>query len=113
MCPLQLKCIADFVHSKGLSFLATEGYHLLWVLKLSKLVSVNYTPPGRRAIGNGLLDLNYIKWMEKYKVALDMDGDIFGLSMFGDGATVKTMPLMKIIASGVYKPSTAVMDIIN
>jgi hypothetical protein len=51
--------------------------------------------------------------MEKYNTALIKDGDIFGLSMFGDGATVKKMPLMNILASGVYKPSTAVMDIIN
>mgnify|MGYP000391209850 CR=1 FL=1 len=32
--------------------------------------------------------------------------------MFGDGVTVKKIPLMNILQSGVYKPK-AVMDIIN
>jgi hypothetical protein len=50
--------IADFVHSKGLSFSATEGCHFKRVLKLSKQVSTYYIPPGRRAIGTELLDLN-------------------------------------------------------
>jgi hypothetical protein len=106
--------IADFVHSKGLSFLTMEGYHFAWVLKLAKQVSALYIPPRRRDIGTTLLDMNYLKWMERYKIALSKDGNIFwlnfGLSMFGDGATVKKMPLMNMTASGVHKP-VAVMDI--
>ena len=82
------------------------------ILKLSKLVPGNYSPPNRRAIANELLDLNYIKRMEKYKASLNLDGDIFGLSMFGDGATVKKMPLMNILASGAHEP-IAVMDIVD
>ena len=42
--------------------------------------------------------------MEKYKIALHNDGEIFWLSMFGDGVTVKKMPLVNIIASGVHEP---------
>jgi hypothetical protein len=51
--------------------------------------------------------------MEKYKIALHNDGDIFGLSMFGDGTTVKKMPLMNILASGVHEPPIAVMGIVH
>ena len=37
---------------------------------------------------------------------LDVDADVYGLSLFGDGATVHGMPLMNILASGVGEPCT-------
>jgi hypothetical protein len=44
--------------------------------------------------------------------ALDVDADVYGLPLFGDGATVHGMPLMNILANGVGKPSTilAIVD---
>ena len=35
---------------------------------------------------------------------LDVDADVYGLSLFGDGATVHGMPLMNILALGVGEP---------
>ena len=37
---------------------------------------------------------------------------LFGLTFFGDGATVKKMPLVNIIASGVQKPA-GVLDTVD
>ena len=40
------------------------------------------------------------------------DADIYGISFFGDGATVKKAPLLNILASGVYN-SAACMEIVD
>ena len=34
-----------------------------------------------------------------------MDSTVFGLSLFGDGATVHGMPLINVLAAGVGEPS--------
>jgi hypothetical protein len=104
--------IAEFVYSKGLSFSATEGEHFMQILKLSRLVSTSYRPPTRKALSNELLDVSYEMRLEKYMNDLDIDAEVYGLSMFGDGATVHGMPLMNILASGVGEPS-AVLAIVD
>ena len=40
------------------------------------------------------------------------EADIYGLSMYGDGATVKRMPLINLLAAGVHNPA-AVLEIVN
>ena len=50
--------------------------------------------------------------MEKYFTDLQIDADVYGLSLFGDSATVHGMPLMNILASGVHEPS-AVLAIVE
>lgn len=104
--------IAEFIYSKGLSFSAVEGDHFLQILKLSRLVSSSYRPPTRKALSNELLDVSYDLRLERYIKALDVDADLYGLSLFGDGATVHGMPLMNILASGVEEPS-AVLAIVD
>jgi hypothetical protein len=104
--------IAEFVYSKGLSFSATEGEHFQQILKLSRLVSNSYRPPSRKVLANELLELSYQSRLNKYMVDLEVDAEVYGISLFGDGATVHGMPLMNILASGVHEPS-AVLAIID
>jgi hypothetical protein len=104
--------IAEFVYSKGLSFSVAEGDHFLQILKLSRLVSNLYRPPTRKALSNELLDVSYDSRLAKYMNDLDIDAEVYGLSLFGDGATVHGMPLMNILASGVGEPS-AVLAIVD
>ena len=104
--------IAEFVFCKGLSFSATEGQHFLNILRLARLVGPSYRPPHRRLLANELLQLSYDARMEKYMGDLKIDADVYGLSLFGDGATVHGMPLMNILASGVREPC-AVLAIVD
>ena len=104
--------IADFVYCKGLSFSSTEGEHFRQILKLSRLVTSTYIPPNRKALSNELLDVSYERRLEKYQKDLEVDAEVYGLSLFGDGATVHGMPLMNILASGVGEPS-AVLAIVD
>jgi hypothetical protein len=46
---------------------------------------------------NELLDLSYENRLARYMDALAVDVDVYGLSLFGDGATVHGMPLMNIL----------------
>ena len=55
--------------------------------------------PKRKQIGGPLLDLNYQKKYNDNKTNLLKGADVFGLSFLGDGATVKRMPLMNILAA--------------
>jgi hypothetical protein len=104
--------IAEFVYCKGLSFSATEGDQFLQILKLARLVNSSYRPPNRNLLSNELLDISYDNRLDRYLTALDVDAEVYGLSLFGDGATVHGMPLMNILATGVGEPS-AILAIVD
>jgi hypothetical protein len=104
--------IAEFVYCKGLSFSATEGDQFLQILKLARMVNSTYRPPNRNLLSNELLDVSYENRLSRYMTALDVDADVYGLSLFGDGATVHGMPLMNILANGVGEPS-AILAIVD
>jgi hypothetical protein len=109
---LLTSAIAEFVFCKGLSFSAVEGEHFLQILKLARLVGNKYRPPHRRLLANELLEVSYNRRMEKYLMDLDVEADVYGLSIFGDGATVHGMPLMNVLASGVGEPC-AVLAVVD
>jgi hypothetical protein len=44
--------------------------------------------------------------------ALDVDAEVYGLTLFGFGATIHGMPLMNILVSGIGEPS-AVLAIVD
>jgi hypothetical protein len=104
--------IAEFVYCKGLSFSSVEGPHFMEILRLAKLVPTSYRPPTRKVLANELLDISYGNRMATFMNRLEIDVDVYGLSLFGDGATVHGMPLMNILASGVSEPS-AVLAIVD
>jgi hypothetical protein len=110
--PINMTAIADFVFSKGLSFSVTEGEHFQQILQLSRLVPSSYRAPNRKSLSNDLLDISYENTLQKYMGNLEIDSEVFGISLFGDGATVHGMPLMNILASGVVEPS-AVLAIVD
>lgn len=57
--------IADFVHSSGLSFSATQGQHFLNILKYARGVPSTYKPPTRNSIATSLLKINYARRIER------------------------------------------------
>ena len=79
---------------------------------MAKVVGSNYKPPNRQAIAGPLLDLNYDAYMKKIQEKLQKEINEFGVAFYGDGATVKKMPLINILASGVHLTS-CVLEIVN
>lgn len=104
--------IADFVHSCGLPFriIADRKFHT--ILNLARATSTSYVPPSRRSVSSELLDLNYDAYMKKHYERLNKDIDIFGVSFYGDGATIKKLPLINILASGAHIPA-CVIEIVD
>lgn len=104
--------IADLIHSLGLPFTLASEVKFRQVLHLARCSGANYQPPSRNSIAGELLDLNYDQYLKKNLNRLLKDIDVFGLSFYGDGATVKKMPLINILASGVFCP-VAVLEIVE
>lgn len=96
--------IADLIHSCGLPFSLASHHKFQRVLTLAKVASKKYIPPGRNKVAGELLDLNYQIYKQKMMEMLQKDADIYGITFFGDGATVKKSPLINILASSVHLP---------
>ena len=59
-----------------------------------------------------LLDTLYeTNWKLQMKTLMS-EAKIFGLTIFGDGATIKTIPLINILAAGVNN-SFALLDVVD
>jgi hypothetical protein len=104
--------IADMTHGCGLSFHLAQSQKFKKVLSLARVCSSKYLPPSRNAIAGRSLDLNYEVHQKRIKDTLNKDADLCGLTFYGDGATVKKMPLINILAAGVHNPA-AVLQIVN
>jgi hypothetical protein len=104
--------IADMIHSLGLPFSLASDPKFLKVLKLAKASSSQYVPPNRNQVSGELLDLNYKQNQKNNLALLSQDVGVFGLTYFGDGATVKKTPFVNILASGPHLP-VAVLDIVD
>jgi hypothetical protein len=96
--------IADLIHSCGLPFSLASHHKFHRVLTLAKLAPKKYSPPGRNKVGGELLDLNYSLYIKNTCEALQKEADVYGLTFFGDAATIKKSPLINILASSVHLP---------
>ena len=97
--------IADLIHSCGLPFSLASHHKFQRILTYAKLAPKNYTPPNRNLVAGKLLDLNYEIYKSQTIEMLLKEADIYGISFFGDGATIKKSPLMNILASSIHEPA--------
>jgi hypothetical protein len=92
--------IADFIHSKGLPFSLTEDVKFKNMIKKARYASLDYEPPKRKAISGELLTALYKDYVKTCHNKLLLNVMYYGLSLIGDGATIKKMPLFNILVSG-------------
>jgi hypothetical protein len=104
--------VADMIHSVGLPFSLSEDPKFRRVIKLARNVGSNFITPSRQRIGDELLKLNYNIYVKQTKKVLLNQAETHGLTLYGDGATVKKMPLINILCAGVHNPA-AVLEIVN
>jgi len=97
--------IADLIHSCGLPFSLASHHKFQRVLTCAKQAPKNFTPPNRNLVAGKLLDLNYQIYKTQTTEMLLKDADTYGLSFFGDGATIRKSPLINILASSVGEPA--------
>jgi hypothetical protein len=92
--------VADFIHSNLLPFSLAEDPKFLKILQIAKSLGA-YKPPNQQSIGGKCLDaLHLINWREQMKTLLS-EATTFSITTFGDGATIKSIALMNVLAAGV------------
>jgi hypothetical protein len=97
--------VADFMHSHMLPFSLTECPKFLKLLNTAKSLGTGYLPPDRRKMSGPLLDMLYdTNKEEMIKNLLLESSKIFGVTIFGDGATITNVPLMNILAASPNNP---------
>ena len=104
--------IADMIHADGLSFSLAESLRFKRVLKLARCVSSNFKPPSRQLVAGDLMDINFDKCIARMEDALKKEADTFGLTFLGDGATVRRLPLINVLASSISLP-VAPLEIVD
>ena len=104
--------IADFFHSENIADAVVESPRFARLVRLSRLVGDDFVIPNRKKIGGELLDLNYQTTYKSNKEKLLKEARVFGLAFLGDGATIKRMPLMNVLAmTATVSPMTiAIQD---
>ena len=96
--------LADLVHSRLDSFSFAKDPKLQHVLHIARRLPPTYVPPDPKKMGGELLSHLYqVNW-EQETNALLKDSRVFGISMFGDGATIKTTPMVNALGAGVHNP---------
>ena len=102
--------VSDWIHSCNLPFYLAEDPKFKHMLSLARHSPANYVPPNRRAVGGVLLTANYNHVWDQSVADLKKGADIYGLTFYGDGATIQRNPKMNLLCAGVHNPC-AVLDI--
>jgi hypothetical protein len=96
--------IADFIHSHLLPFSLAQDPKLMKIIEEARKLGPGYKAPDRHDIAGKYLDALYVAhWKEQMKTLLS-EARVFGITVFGDGATIKTVPLVNVLASCVNNP---------
>jgi hypothetical protein len=102
--------IADFIHSHLLPFNIAGDPKLMRIIDIARTLGPSYKAPHRNEISGNLLSKLYDFTWDKQMSSILMEAKIFGVTVFGDGATIKSFPLVNILAAGVNNPF-ALLDI--
>ncbi len=104
--------IANFVHSNCLPFSLTRCPKFLKVIAEAKNVGTKYLPPNRNQMSGPFLDELYVSNYDQMMRTLLLESRIFGVTIYGDGATITNTPLINILAASPNNPS-ALLDIVD
>lgn len=96
--------MADMILSNCMPFTFARDMKFLKCLKLARTLPADYITPDRNAVGGKLLKSLYtVNWQEGVNMVV-ADSKLFGVNIFGDGATIKTIPMINALAAGVNNP---------
>ena len=71
------------------------------VIDIARSIPAYYVPPNfHRVSGDILTSIYDTNWDQEMKL-LVLDAKIFDVTLFGDGATIKTVPMVNALVSGV------------
>jgi Protein of unknown function (DUF 659) len=97
--------VASCLLRNGLPFSLVEDTLFRRMCMSFRLVPSKYTFPSSKSIRTTHLDVQYDAQQDETYSLLGTHADVFGITIFGDGATVRKMPLVNILASGAFCPA--------
>jgi hypothetical protein len=96
--------VADMIHSNLMPFTFGRDMKFMKCIDLARTLPAECVPPDRHAVGGKLLKTLYtINWDEEITL-LVADSKLYGVTLFGDGATIRTIPMINALAAGVNNP---------
>jgi hypothetical protein len=104
--------IADMIHSNLLPFSFSTNPKFKRVLEIARRLPRNYSPPNRNRIGGELLEHLYLANWKRESDTLLLEARCFGISLFGDGATIKTVPMVNALGAGAHN-QFAMLDVFD
>ncbi len=118
--------IADFFHCENIPDCVVESVRFKQLLEKARYVGSDFKIPSRKKIGGkfffllsfiiiltnklsgNLLDINFQAIYDSNKRLTTENAKWFGLSWIGDGATIKRMPLLNMLAMCGSKPPAVI-----
>jgi hypothetical protein len=104
--------ISHFILANCLPLVLSECELFQRVLVCARQTNNKYKAPSRYKVGGHLLDATYASYASDERKKLDIDAEKYGIAVYGDGATIKTVPLINVLAAGVHNPG-CVLDIVD
>ena len=104
--------VAALVHSNVLIFTVGKDMKFQKCIDLVRRPPPDYVPPDHNAVGVPLFNTLYgINWTEGITILM-ADCKLYGITLFGDGATIKTIPMINALGAGVNNPF-ALLDVFD
>jgi hypothetical protein len=104
--------IAHWIAAHCLPFSMSEDALFMRILAKARATNHKYVPPTRYQVAGRLLDANFAAYQKDSLDSLLADVDTYGVSIFGDGATIVKTPMINILASSPTNPS-CVLDVVD
>ena len=104
--------IADFIFSNGLPISLVECAKFCKLIQSARHIPPKYSPPYRKKLAGPLLDDIYQSTYDEQMRSLLKESKVFGIALFGNGATIQKVPMMIFLGSSPNNPF-ALLDIVD
>jgi hypothetical protein len=104
--------ITDFIFSNGLPIILVECTKFHKLIQSARHIPPKYTPPYRKKMAGPLLEDIYQSTYDEQMRSLLKESKVFGIALFGDGATIQKVPMMFFLGSSLNNPF-ALLDIVD
>ncbi len=104
--------IVNFICSNALPFSISKCPKFQKICEVARGLGPNYRPPDHWLLGRKLMDLLFKVRFADLMCSLLSESKCFGISVFGDGATIKTVPLINVLDASPNNPFV-LLDIVD
>jgi hypothetical protein len=104
--------IAEFIFNNGLPISLVECAKFNKLIQSARHIPPKYTPPYRKKMAGPLLDNIYQSTYDEQMRLLLKESQVFGIALFGNGATIQKVPMIFFLGSSPNNPF-ALLDIVD